>query len=102
MAWNAHTVAAPGDLEKRLKKLEPVGEESSPERNRQAKAARAAALASVESGAGGDGEAFQVAISGHANPGHGVPEDPTENHDNVTVQITQMPQSVLDDFDSAS
>lgn len=97
MSWSTYTVGLPADIETRIDALEPPGEGTT-EREDQVKAAKAAAKAVIESGAVGKGEAFTVALSGHANPAH-VPTSGYAN-DLVTVSVTQTNAAAVEQYDA--
>lgn len=96
MSWTAYTVAKPDDLEKHVAEIDPPGE-SFPEREDQVAAAKKAVLALVKSGAVGDGEAFQVTLSGHANTDH-KPAQGWAN-DVVTVSVAQTNAAAVQAFE---
>lgn len=98
MSWSAYTAALPDQVKDRVAALTVPGvTEDFPARDDQVTAAKAAAVALIDSGAVGTGEAFTISLSGHANTDH-KPQAGYSN-DFVSVSIGQTTAAAVATYD---
>lgn len=91
MSWYANALSVPREpevAERQIRAVQPTGTEgAADEVAEQYEVAVAAALAIIASGSVGTTASLRVALSGHANPGHGKREGWA--NDTITVTVSE-------------
>jgi uncharacterized protein YgbK (DUF1537 family) len=96
MSWSVSTQGTPDNVRDRINALEP-SYEGTAAREDQIKAAKVTAIALLDSGCVGTGEAFSVSLSGHANDNH-APAPGWANC--VMVSVVQITAAQVEQFDT--
>lgn len=98
MSWGVSTVGTAANINDRIDALQAPGAEYPP-RDEQLEAAKKVAKDIIASGAIGEGDAYMVGLTGHANDGHKYVTGLA--FDTIGVNVAQTSAQAVEQYDTA-